>query len=134
MLITLIGASGRQRWLLGGAALVLLFFLLILLDGDWGSLYGSRGEAIKAQKKQQYVLVGTLGRPDWPAIVVGRKTGEGGVSFVTADGQPHQYQGFSGAMKALEFRAGLNGAKRFTLVFHQVRKAPADNSPFKDIR
>lgn len=133
MLITLIGTPGRRRWLLGAAVLLLLFLAFLLVDSDWGSIYGNRSEALKAQKKQHYVLVGTLGRPEWPAIVVGRETGEGGVRFVTADGQPHQYQGFSGPMKALEFRAGLTGGQRFTLVFHQV-KARVDNSPFKDIR
>lgn len=133
MLITLIATPGRRRWLLGGVVVLLLFLAAFLIDGDLGSIYGNRDEAIKAQKTHNYVLVGTLGRPEWPAIVVGRETGEGGVRFVTADGQPHQYQGFSGPMKALEFRAGLTGAKRFTLVFHQV-KARVDNSPFKDIR
>lgn len=133
MLITLVATPGRRRWLLGAAVLLVLFLAVFLVDGDRGSIYGNRDEALKAQKKQQYVLVGTLGRPDWPAIVVGRETGEGGVRFVTADGQPHQYQGFSGPMKVLEFRAGLTGGKRFTLVFHQV-KVPVDTSPFKDIR
>lgn len=133
MLITLIATPGRRRWMLGAAVLSALVVVAFLIDGDRGSIYGNRDEAIKAQKKQSYVLVGTLGRPEWPAIVVGRETGEGGVRFVTADGQPHQYQGFSGPMKALEFRAGLTGTKRFTLVFHQV-KAQVDNSPFKDIR
>lgn len=134
MLITLIATPGRRRWLLAGGAGLLLLLALWLVDRDLGSVYGSRDEALKAQKQQQYVLVGSFGRPDWPAIVVGRVAGNGAIKFVTADGQPHQYQGYSGPLKALEFRAGLTGGKRFTLVFHQVRPAPPDTSPFKDIR
>lgn len=134
MLITLIATPGRRRWLLGGGALLVLLLAIFLVDADRGSIYASREELLKAQKQQQYVLVGTFGRPDWPAIVVGSERGVGGVQFVTADGQPHQYQGFSGAMKALEFRAGLTGGKRFTLVFHRVKPEVPDNSPFKGIR
>jgi hypothetical protein len=134
MLIALLVALARNRWLLAGVFALVLVCLSILLDSDQARIFTSRGDLIKAQKAQNYVLVGTLGRPEWPAVVAGRETGKGEVSFVTADGQRHQYQGFSGPMKALAFRAGLDGSKRFTLVFHRVEKAPVDNSPFKGIR
>lgn len=134
MLITLFATPGRKRWLIGTLAIGALALLRPLLDRDLGRIYGSRAEVIAAQKAQRYVLVGTFGRPDWPAIVVGREVGDGTVSFVTADGQPQRYQGFSGPMKALEYRAGLTGGKAFTLVFHQVKPAPAGNPAFRDIR
>ena len=134
MLIALLVTPGRQRWLLAGVFLLVLLSLSILLDSDQARIFTTRGDLIKAQKAQNYVLVGTLGRPEWPAVIAHQETGKGEVSFVTADGQRHQYQGFGGPMKALEFRAGLNGTKRFTLVFHRIEKAPVDNSPFKGIR
>lgn len=134
MLIPLFVGSGRRRWLLGAGMLLLLSLVAFLADSDRGSVYGNRSELLKAQKNQGYVLVGSFGRLDWPAIVVGGDRGQGGVDFVTADGQPHQYRGFSGPMKALHLRAGLIGSKRFTLVFHQIGKTSPDTSPFKDIR
>ncbi len=134
MLMTLVGTPGRRRWLLLAALVAGIAMLLPIVDGDYFRIYASRPELLRAQKKQHFVLVGTFGRADWPAIVVARETGDGGVSFVTADSQPHEYQGFSGPMKALEFRAGLTGGKRFTLVFHQVASRPEDSSPFKGIR
>lgn len=134
MLIGQLVALSRNRWLLAGVFLLVVVCLSILFDSDQGRIFTSRADLIKVQKAQNYVLVGTLGRPEWPAVVAQRETGKGEVSFVTADGQRHQYQGFSGPMKALEFRAGLNGSKRFTLVFHQIVNAPDENSPFKGIR
>jgi hypothetical protein len=122
MLITLYTTSARRRWLLAVIVLLTLAIVLVVADGDRGSIYGSRNALIEAQKRDGYVQVGSFGRSDWPAIVVSRETGQGGVAFTTADGQPHRYQGFAGPMKALEFRAGLGGGKRFTLVFHRVPK------------
>lgn len=134
MLITLIGTSGRRRWLLAGVALLFMLLLVWLWQPDRGRLYARRAELLEVQKGQGYVLVGTLGRPDWPAVVTSVETGQGGVSFVTADGQAHAYQGFSGPMKALAFRAGLGGSKRFTLVFHQRLKAVDDGASVDGLR
>ena len=134
MLITLFGASRRQR----GALLLLLLVGLAMawlwMDGDLFRFYGSRAALIEQQKKSGYVLVGSFGRPDWPAVVVDRAADQGAVSFVTADGQAHQYQDFAGPMKALHFRAGLGGVKAFTLVFHRPPKGPEENPAFKGIR
>lgn len=134
MLISFFGTPRHQRW-----RLVLLVLLALLLAWPWLDaerfrFYGSRSALIDGQKQQGYVLVGTLGRPDWPAVVVGRVADRGGVSFVTADGQPHQYQGFSGPMKALHLRAGLGGGKAFTLVFHRPPTVPEGNPAFTGIR
>lgn len=134
MLMTLLGTPRHQRWL------VVLFLLIgVVLVWPWFGhdlfrFYASRPTLIAQQKSAGYVLVGTFGRPDWPAVVVDRAADHGAVSFVTADGQPHQYQGFSGSMKALHFRAGLGGGKAFTLVFHRPPKGPEGNPAFKDIR
>lgn len=105
-----------------------------LLEADRWRFYGSRAALIERQKADGYVLVGSFGRPDWPALVVGRVADRGSVAFVTADGQRHQYQGFSGPIKALHFRAGLAGGKSFTLVFHRPPQAPEGNPAFAGIR
>lgn len=134
MLITFLGTPRRQRW-----SLALLFGLVMvltwpLIDADRFRVYGSRAALIAGQKEQGFVLVGSFGRPDWPAVVVGRAAERGGLSFVTADGQPHRYQGFAGPLKVLHFRAGLGGGKAFSLVFHQPPKGPEDNPAFAGIR
>lgn len=134
MLMTLLGTPRRQRWRIALLALLVLGLIWPLLEADRWRFYGSRSALIERQKADGYVLVGTFGRPDWPALVVGRVADRGTVAFVTADGQPHQYQGFSGPLKALHFRAGLAGGKTFTLVFHRPPQAPEVNPAFAGIR
>ncbi|WP_374327219.1 hypothetical protein [Azonexus sp.] len=115
MLITLFGSTGRRRLLVLGLALLVLLGVLLMLQSGGGLFYGSQRALLQAQKSAQFTLVGTFGKPDWPALVVGRNSGIGEVDFVTAEGQAHRYQGFSGAMQALHFRS-LSG-RSFTLVF-----------------
>lgn len=134
MLLALFGSPRRQRWLI---VLLLLGGVIVAwpwLGGDVLRVHGSRAALIEQQKRAGYLLVGSFGRPEWPAIVLARTVGQGAVSFVTADGQAHQYQGFAGPMKVLHFRAGLGGGKAFTLVFHQPPKGPEDNPAFQGIR
>ena len=134
MLVALFATRRRQRWMVVALLTVALAFVYLLLDADRFRLYASLSSAIERQKGLGYRLVGSLGRPDWPAVVVGREAGQGTVSFVTADGQPHQYQGFAGPMKALHFRAGLAGGKSFILVFHHPPAEPEPNPAFMRIR
>ena len=117
MLITLFGSTGRRRLLVLGLAILVLLGVLLMLQSAGGFFHGSQRALLQAQKSARFTLVGTFGKPDWPALVVGRDSGMGEVDFVTADGQAHRYEGFNGAMKALHFRS-LSG-RGFTLVFVQ---------------
>jgi hypothetical protein len=126
VLLTLWGSPARRRALVVLLAAAGIALAWPLFEADLLRWHGSRAGLIAAQKARGYQLVGTLGRPDWPAIVVGRDAGTGGVEFVTADGQPHRYEGFAGPMKALHLRAGLGGGKAFTLVFHRPPERPRD--------
>lgn len=117
MLITLFGSTGRRRLLVLGLALLVLPGVLLMLQSGGGLFHGSQRALLQSKKSEQFTLVGTFGKPDWPALIVGRDSGIGEVDFVTADGQPHRYEGFNGAMQALHFRS-LSG-RGFTLVFVQ---------------
>ena len=133
MLMTLFGTPRHQRWLLAGALLLVFGLIWPLLDTDRFRYYGKRSSLLERQKTQGYVPVGSFGKTNWPAVVVGCDTGHGTVSFTTADGQPHEYQGFTGPMKALHFRALQTGGKGFTLVFHQPPTRAEFNPVFKGI-
>lgn len=117
MLITLFASTGRRRLLVLGLALLVLLGVLLVLQSAGGLFHGSQRAVLQAQKSAQFTLVGTLGKPEWPALIVGRDSGIGEVDFATADGQAHRYEGFNGAMQALHFRS-LSG-RGFTLVFVQ---------------
>lgn len=117
MLITLFASTGRRRLLVLGLALLVLLGVLLMLQSGGGIFHGSQRSLLQAQKSAQFTLVGTLGKPEWPALIVGRDSGIGEVDFVTAEGQVHRYQGFNGVMQALHFRS-LSG-QGFTLVFLQ---------------
>lgn len=117
MLITLFGSTHRRRLLVVGIALAVLMAVFVLFSAGGGFFHGSQRDVVAAQKAAGFVPVGTFGKPEWPALIVDRDHGVGEVDFVTADGQPHGYRGFSGAMHALHFRS-LSG-RAFTLVFHQ---------------
>ncbi|WP_306606854.1 hypothetical protein [Azonexus sp.] len=117
MLITLFGSTGRTRLWVTALALVVLAAVLLVFRAGGGFFHDSQRSVVQAQKAAGFVPVGTFGKPEWPALIVGRDRGIGEVDFVTSDGQPHRYRGFSGAMQALHFRS-LSG-RAFTLVFHQ---------------
>ena len=117
MLISLFGSTHRQRLRIIGVMLVVLTTVFVLFRSDGGIFHGNQRAVVLAQKATGFVLVGTFGKPKWPALVVDRDRGVDELDFVTTDGQAHRYRGFSGAMRALHFRS-LSGSS-FTLVFLQ---------------
>lgn len=117
MLIAFFGSTGRRRLLIGGIAIAVLTAVFWLFSAGSGYLHGSQRAVLQAQQSARFALVGTFGKPAWPAVIVGRDDGIGQVEFITADGQAHRYDGFHGAMQALHFRS-LSG-NGFTLVFVQ---------------
>lgn len=130
MLHLILTARGRLQFglvaLLLGALLVLFQVFAVV---DRFALYQHYGAVIHAQQKRGYQLVGRFGSPGWPALVVEMAEGAGQVDFVTPDGQPHRYEGFSGPMKVLFFRHGFGEQGAFVMVFHQDRSQEKGREP-----
>ncbi len=115
-----VGERGK-RWPVALSVVVIAGVVLwrISAHSDMMHIYFSQQDFEQRQQGNGYVIVGRFSNIGWPAVSTGAGSGEGGIEFVTPEGQKHIYEGFSGKMKALTLRQGLLPDSQFVLLLNQ---------------
>ena len=109
----------RERVFLIFAGCLLGLWLLVG-DYDLFRFYRSYSSFTARQATLGYAFAGRFGRPQWPAVVVGRIDGDREIAFTLPDGQRHIYGKFPGHLKVLTLRSSINNV--FVLVCSEKPK------------
>lgn len=121
MLHLLVGLAPRYRkqvfLIIAGC---LLGVWLLVGDYDLFTFYRSHSSFTARQNALSYAFAGRFGRPQWPAVVVGRIDGDKEVTFTLPNGQRHIYGNFPGHLKVLTLRSSFNN--EFLLVCSEKQK------------
>lgn len=92
-----------------------------LLDVDLWQFWRKPGSYAERQKGFGYSVVGRFGQQRFPAVVIDRVDGRGGVVFTDPRGQSHTYSGFEGQhLKAVTFQPIHAKDKPFTIVMRRA--------------
>jgi len=93
------------------AAIVALALVAACAGKD--TKFESAADFKQAQQEAGFVLLGSFGGCEWPAVIEEERTQEGSISFRTDEGASHGYPGYAGyTMKFVRLK-GSDGKKAY---------------------